>query len=156
MLNLMSVLIALNPIHRELHCWGYACPDSYRSLHRAQPPEQTESVPDKPGVKSCRHLHWVCGWSSALLKAKRMHGLTWILHLTVWEREHAPCVPCMSQGLTGRFLACSSEEREYFVVEQVSDNKKGKFVKPRRLLHCVGKSRFYNTSNHLKQGHSSS
>lgn len=35
---------------------------------------------------------------------------------------------------------------------QASEKNKGKFFKPRRLLHRVGNTQFYNASNHLKQG----
>lgn len=79
MLNPMSLLIMLNAITRELSCWDYACLDPYLSPHRAQHPQQMELVLDSwegPRVKICHDLHWIWMWSSALLKAKLMCGLT--------------------------------------------------------------------------------
>lgn len=79
MLNPVSVLIMLNPVHGVLRCWGCACLDSYLSLHRAQHPQPTASVRDSregAGVGGRGDLCWVYVSSSALLKAKLTCGLT--------------------------------------------------------------------------------
>lgn len=77
MLNPMSLSIMPNAIPRELSCWDYACLDPYLSPHRAQHPQQMELLVDsweRPRMKN--DLHWMWMWSSALLNAKLMCGLT--------------------------------------------------------------------------------
>lgn len=117
MLNPMSVLIVLNPICRELQCWGCACLDSYLSPRWAQHPEQTELVPDNRGglgAKNCCSLHWMCVQSSALLKAKLTCGLTQILHLMTWERENALCRSFLCDSQEGFLPALLGRERILF------------------------------------------
>lgn len=153
MLNPMSLLIMLDAIPQELSCWGYAC------LDLSEPTQSTAASADgvsagQPRGARSENLPWPALDVNVIFCSAKSKAHVWPYLNPVSDSrgEGARAMWELSWWLTERFLAYALGEGEHFVVKEAS-LKRGRSFKPRRLLHHVGKSWFYNTSNHLKQGH---